>query len=761
MHLEPLGTLVDPSLIDHGLLFGLADDDHLQYLLLAGRAGGQIAFGGTLATETLQLRGSTNADLGLIDCAGPMVFTGNFLAASPQLAMIEHQAIVPSTGGAVAGLILNAPELHIDNSLFIWYALSDTGFYYQEVAAGFAVQTLFLAQPRYVANTAGIAPPNAFTFAAQAIMRGEGCGIVTTGSHLGMTFAPQLQPTVSGDNMTVTDHIGISVAPIWSTVVGTTANFGRLTGMKIAQPVRGLFQPTGGVETMTEVRGLDFLNMTFAGGIPRSVIYNQMVGGLNNRLIRNVGGAESDFGTGSIHLNDNSYVKLGNTVASPDVIIGWASAESKLVFSSFFGTGGAPLYLQGTAADEWIFSQHSLGTIDIGVGFNVNAIVFGTTLPTPNSNNWFVQFAAPSGRQVQIGGEYSDVLWTAGGFIDVDGQAVSDLQAFKINSPAILLNGGSIQDISNLFVSAMPSFGAPRTQALRVLGRARIDGVMNNGSREPAQITANQNDYQLGQNNNQRAVNLLDTDDDYNITGIDSSFGFAQTGDRIYIYNNGAFDITLTHQDAASLAANRFICPESLPYVIHPQRGIWLWYDDTGTARWRVLATMGHLGRTLHLSGDQFRKGATAPTDVTIGTTPTVPALLFDATNELASLYHSLPADADLTQDVILRLQFSLAQIETNGDTCDFTCDYTAVTLLTGEGVAKASTQITGQFTAVTGRLAVGDIYEMDITFIAGDATNPLATARGLAFEIHLTNTTGVAAIDLLDGDLIYTALRS
>ena len=164
------------------------------------------------------------------------------------------------------------------------------------------------------------------------------------------------------------------------------------------------------------------------------------------------------------------------------------------------------------------------------------------------------------------------------------------------------------------------------------------------------------------------------------------------------------------------------------------------------------------LTRQLHLSGQQFRKGATAPTDVSIGTTPTIGALLFDATAELASLYHSIPVDADLTQDITLRLQFSLANVQLNGDTCDFTCDYTAVTTTTAEGVAKASTQVTGSFTCVTGRLAVGDIYTMDLTFSAGDATNPLASAIGIAFEIHLTNVTGVAAIHLLDGDFIYEA---
>lgn len=165
------------------------------------------------------------------------------------------------------------------------------------------------------------------------------------------------------------------------------------------------------------------------------------------------------------------------------------------------------------------------------------------------------------------------------------------------------------------------------------------------------------------------------------------------------------------------------------------------------------------LTRSIVLRGDQFRQGVTAPTDVTIGTTPVIGALLFDAIAELVSLYEAFPDNIDVTADVILRIQFSLSSVQLNLDTCDFTCDYTAPTLTTAEGVAKASTQVTGQFTAVTGRLAIGDMYEMDITFPFADATNPLASAIGVAMEIHLTNVTGVADIHLVGAELVYEAL--
>ena len=55
---------VNASEIDHGLLMGLLDDDHTQYLLLAGRAGGQTAYGGTASGDDLVLESTSNATKG-------------------------------------------------------------------------------------------------------------------------------------------------------------------------------------------------------------------------------------------------------------------------------------------------------------------------------------------------------------------------------------------------------------------------------------------------------------------------------------------------------------------------------------------------------------------------------------------------------------------------------------------------------------------------------------------------------------------------
>lgn len=52
--------------IDHGELSGLADDDHTQYLLLAGRSGGQEVVGGTDASDDLVFSSTSNATKGNI-----------------------------------------------------------------------------------------------------------------------------------------------------------------------------------------------------------------------------------------------------------------------------------------------------------------------------------------------------------------------------------------------------------------------------------------------------------------------------------------------------------------------------------------------------------------------------------------------------------------------------------------------------------------------------------------------------------------------
>jgi len=55
--------------IDHGELSGLLDDDHTQYALLSGRAGGQTLIGGTAAGNNLTLQSTSNVTRGAVKFA--------------------------------------------------------------------------------------------------------------------------------------------------------------------------------------------------------------------------------------------------------------------------------------------------------------------------------------------------------------------------------------------------------------------------------------------------------------------------------------------------------------------------------------------------------------------------------------------------------------------------------------------------------------------------------------------------------------------
>ena len=60
--------------VTHGDLAGLGDDDHAQYALLAGRSGGQILYGSTIASEDLTLDSTSNATKGFININSPFAF---------------------------------------------------------------------------------------------------------------------------------------------------------------------------------------------------------------------------------------------------------------------------------------------------------------------------------------------------------------------------------------------------------------------------------------------------------------------------------------------------------------------------------------------------------------------------------------------------------------------------------------------------------------------------------------------------------------
>jgi hypothetical protein len=96
-----------------------------------------------------------------------------------------------------------------------------------------------------------------------------------------------------------------------------------------------------------------------------------------------------------------------------------------------------------------------------------------------------------------------------------------------------------------------------------------------------SQITANQNDYAIGDG----AVFLMSSDASRNVTGI---AGGAE-GRVIIIFNQGAQNIVFQNQNAGSSAANRIITGTGADITVAADGQIMLVYESTNS-RWRRIA---------------------------------------------------------------------------------------------------------------------------------------------------------------------------
>lgn len=98
----------------------------------------------------------------------------------------------------------------------------------------------------------------------------------------------------------------------------------------------------------------------------------------------------------------------------------------------------------------------------------------------------------------------------------------------------------------------------------------------------PTQITSNIDNYALLIST--ADIFRISSDAARNITGITAGL---YDGHAILLRNVGSFTITLTHQDSASLAANRIISPWSASVSVSPNSSIVLIYDNT-LSKWFV-----------------------------------------------------------------------------------------------------------------------------------------------------------------------------
>ena len=104
--------------IDHGSIAGLGDDDHSQYALLAGRAGGQTLFGGVATSESLVLKSTSHATKGTVqlrDASSITLVADNvidlYCGAVRGLSVKPNKRVEFPGQGSAAGLLIGLDTL--------------------------------------------------------------------------------------------------------------------------------------------------------------------------------------------------------------------------------------------------------------------------------------------------------------------------------------------------------------------------------------------------------------------------------------------------------------------------------------------------------------------------------------------------------------------------------------------------------------------------------------------------------------------------
>lgn len=117
----------------------------------------------------------------------------------------------------------------------------------------------------------------------------------------------------------------------------------------------------------------------------------------------------------------------------------------------------------------------------------------------------------------------------------------------------------------------------------------KLLGALAQAATVKAQITSNQNDYDIGAKTG--ASFAISSDAARDITGILATS--VADGTLLFVQNVGSFAITLKDESASSSAANRFALTGDI--ALNPDAGVILQYNATAS-RWRALAVPGGAG---------------------------------------------------------------------------------------------------------------------------------------------------------------------
>ncbi len=501
------------------------------------------------------------------------------------------------TGAFIGGGILSNGTVTTGvSTTWIWALLQESKRYQININPAFAAFTLFNA----LATIANLGNFNL----VQAIILNNGvaharttAGTSTTAQNIGLSHSPQTRAEVAGAVMTkTTGDQGVTSRPTYSTVAGSTVNFGTTRGLWVRDIAVALFQPGAGTENVTAHVAVEVDALVTGGNITKRALRSALTAASNTLMIENTGGAASDFGAGSLHFDDNANVNFGNTVAAPDVSTAWNSVLSSWQFA--FALNASQLQWSNPATNRFLFDNSGDSTDG---EYNFNCARFSLGAQTGAVGNQVGVFVTPA-RTITVAGDWADFLLTQANSLTVNALAMGRVSAWVINPVSYAASTGSVANADTLTVGGFPTSSPGVTitnrQSLNVIGgRSRHAAVMSYDPRTPGALAAGDtNDYSgllTGTaNNGMRHFVRLEGDGagTSRITGIDATA--AQDGDCFKLCNVSANNVTLGDQNVGSVAANRIITGTGADYILGADENCEIIYDAT-TARWRLLYGTG------------------------------------------------------------------------------------------------------------------------------------------------------------------------